>query len=232
VAELEDRLRTTEPGTGDPENSSRYSTGLTLSAPAILARMEPGPDQLTVTPLFPGAINGVGMDIRLGNHFIVFFQSEIAGFDPLAFDSDPRRLQLEVEKGWGERFILHPNELVLASTLEYLVIPSDLTCQVVTRSSYGRLGMISATAVLVHPGFRGCLTLELVNLGNVPVALMPGERVAQLSFQVVSPPWRPVGPDKYGNCPTRPEFSRVQQDQDGAILRKMRWLRAEASRGV
>jgi deoxycytidine triphosphate deaminase len=207
--------------------SGVLAAGSALSASAIRARMASERDQLTVTPYFPGAVKGVGMDIRLGSHFIVFFRSEITGFDPLAFDSDPRRLQLEVEKGWGERFILHPNELVLASTLEYLVIPSDLTCQVVTRSSYGRLGMISATAVLVHPGFRGCLTLELVNLGEVPVALMAGERIAQLSFQMVNPPWRPIGSDKYGNCPTRPEFSRVQEDRDGATLRRMRRLRGE-----
>lgn len=91
-------------------------------------------------------------------------------------------MQSLIRKGWGESFYLHPGELVLAATLEYIVMPADLTAQVITRSSYGRLGLLSATAVQVHPDFHGCLTLELVNLGEMPLAITPGERVAQLMF--------------------------------------------------
>ena len=40
--------------------------------------------------------------------------------------------------------------------------------------------MIVATAVFVHPGYSGVLTLELVNIGSVPMLLCPGLRIAQL----------------------------------------------------
>lgn len=53
-------------------------------------------------------------------------------------------MQMAVEKAWGDVFHLHPGQLVLAATLEYLVMPPDLAAQVITRSSYGRLGLISA----------------------------------------------------------------------------------------
>src|SRR5262249_24459312 len=78
-----------------------------------------------------------------------------------------------------ETFVLHPNELVLAATMEWFRLPEKLAGYVTSRSSWGRAGLIVATAVAVHPGFAGCITLELVNTGEVPVVLYPGLRVAQ-----------------------------------------------------
>jgi dCTP deaminase len=51
---------------------------------------------------------------------------------------------------------------------------------VVGKSSLGRRGLIIATATGVHPGFTGCLTLELTNVGEIPVAIQPGMRICQL----------------------------------------------------
>ena len=79
-------------------------------------------------------------------------------------------------------FYLHPNELVLTATLEYFKLPSNLAGYVTSRSSWGRAGLVIATAVAVHPGFTGTVTLELVNLGEVPLALRPGLNVAQFVF--------------------------------------------------
>jgi len=53
------------------------------------------------------------------------------------------------------------------------------------RSTWGRLGLIVATAVGVHPGFAGNLTLELRNLGETPLTLYPGQTIAQLFFHLV-----------------------------------------------
>jgi len=176
-----------------------------------------GDRRLVVTPLLPGYASEASIDLRLGNGFVVFVRSRTASFDPLQEDRDPRQVQRRIELAWGDSLVLHPSELVLAATLEYIVLPGDLTAQVVSRSSYGRLGLLSATAVQVHPNFHGCLTLELVNLGTVPLVLTPGERVAQL---VVSPTGYleapPVG--KY-HCPVGPEFSKVRADHEADVLR-------------
>jgi dCTP deaminase len=66
-------------------------------------------------------------------------------------------------------------------------MPSDLAAYVVGLSSWGRTGLIIATAVGVHPGFTGCLTLELANTGVVPIKLDPGAFVCQLFFHICSP---------------------------------------------
>jgi len=193
----------------------------TLSTEELTLRLfSPNDDRLVVTPLLPDFASGASVDLRLGNTFIVFVRSRTASFDPLEEHQDPRQVQRSMQLAWGDSFVLHPAELVLAATLEYLVLPADLSAQVVSRSSYGRLGLLSATAVQVHPHFHGCLTLELVNLGTVPLLLTPGERIAQLVLAPTSAT-PPPAPSKY-HCPIGPEFSKVRTDDEAAILRRLR----------
>lgn len=198
-------------------------------ASVLGAESEPSDQgRMVVTPLFADSVQDAAVDLRLGPDFIVFRHSATTAFDPLAAaEHDPRTMQERVHKSWGERFILHPGELVLASTLEYIVVPADVAAQVLTRSSYGRLGLLTATAVQVQPGSRGCITLELVNQGETPIALSPGARVAQLMLWYVSDPclvergkyWFPVGP----------EFSKVAADTDAESLRLLAASAAQSS---
>ena len=82
--------------------------------------------------------------------------------------------------------MIHPHQLILACTLEYLRLPRDLMAYVIGRSTWGRLGLIVATAVGIQPSFAGTLTLELRNLGEAPLSLYPGQAIAQLFFHSVS----------------------------------------------
>lgn len=176
--------------------------------------------RMVVTPLHHDSVQDAAIDLRLGPDFIVFRHSATTAFDPLAEgEPDPRTMQERVHKSWGERFILHPQELVLASTLEYIVLPEHVAAQVLTRSSYGRLGLLTATAVQVQPGSRGCITLELVNQGETPIALSPAARVAQLMLWSVVDPCS-VESGKYW-FPVGPEFSKVSKDKDHGALQKL-----------
>lgn len=191
-----------------------------LTAARITSRIAQTDERrLVVTPLLPNFAKDAALDVRLGNRFIVFERRRITHLDPLDEEGDPRSIQGFVELAWGEPFVLHPHELVLASTLEYFILPGDLSAQVITRSSYGRLGLLSATAVLIHPLFRGCLTLEMVNLSNLPLELTPGERIAQIAFYPAEPPTSHAVP-KY-DCPTGPQFSAVRSDSEAETLRKL-----------
>jgi deoxycytidine triphosphate deaminase len=180
----------------------------------------PAHERLVVTPLFEDSVQDAAVDLRLGPDFIVFKHSATTAFDPLAEDEpDPRTMQERVHKDWGERFILHPGELVLAATLEYIVVPENVAAQVLTRSSYGRLGLLTATAVQVQPGSRGCITLELVNQGETPIALSPAARVAQLMLWFIDDPCQ-IEVGKY-RFPVGPEFSKVSHDPDTTALREL-----------
>ena len=56
---------------------------------------------------------------------------------------------------------------------------------VVDKSSLGRRGIIIETATGVHPGFSGCLTLEIANVGEIAVKLVAGMMIGQLFVQGV-----------------------------------------------
>jgi dCTP deaminase len=110
--------------------------------------------------------------------------------------------------------------MVLGVTLECLVLDNDCTAQVLSRSSVGRLGLLTATAVHIQPGYRGCPTLELVNLSSVPLSLVPGQRIAQVVTHHV------CGETKgyrgyYQNIVGKPQFSKADQDLDTRILSSM-----------
>jgi dCTP deaminase len=81
---------------------------------------------------------------------------------------------------FGRDYYLHPGNFVLGVTLEWIRLPNDLAAYVVGRSSWGRRGLIIATATGVHPGFTGCLRLEITNLGQTPIAIRPGMSICQL----------------------------------------------------
>lgn len=209
-----DLVDVTQPAAELPEGVT------TLGANGVVTRLfHPNPAQrLVISPACLSSPRGASIDVRLGKHFIVFERSSTPAVS--AIGRGARRLQAAVEKSWDDFFVLHPGELVLASTLEYIVIPSDIAATVITRSSYGRLGLITATAIFIHPWFKGCLTLELVNLGQVPLELQPGERIAQLVLQKIDPPQPQPATDKY-MWNTRPEFSRVSGDDEIDILRSI-----------
>lgn len=190
-----------------------------LSATLITQRLRVDDERRLVVAPLAHRPKGTGLDLRLGNRFIVFRRTGTAAFDPLSADDDPRAVQVHVELSWREQFVLHPQEVVLGASMEYIVMPADLTGQVITRSSYGRLGLLSATAVQIHPRFHGCLTLELVNLSTIPITLTPGERIAQLVL------WRTnavAAVDEKYNYPIGPQFSRVRDDPEADVLRSLR----------
>lgn len=173
-------------------------------------------ERLVITPLLDPErqLNPNGVDLRLGRELIVARQTSIALLDPEdrdTFEINVGKYQEKVALAYGESFFLHPAQAVLASTLEYIGLPSDICGQVMSRSSWGRLGLINATAPFIAAGWKGAITLELVNLGRIPVRLSPGYSVAQLILQ------NTAGKSAYEGryvCPTSVEHPRLSSDPD------------------
>ena len=124
------------------------------------------------------------LDIRLGTHFLQQRRTDIGTIEPGRAKSETEVAVSVVRsvKPFGGFFILHPNQFVLGCSLEYIKMPIDLSAYVVGRSTWGRLGLIVATAIGIHPLFRGIIALELINLGEVPIRLRPGRTIAQIFF--------------------------------------------------
>ena len=86
-------------------------------------------------------------------------------------------------------YILFPGDSVLANTVEYLVVPPDMVARVEGKSSLGRLFIaVHVTAGFVDPGYKGQITLEIVNLGKWSVNLYPYMKIAQVNFHQMEGP--------------------------------------------
>ena len=144
-------------------------------------RIEPPPDLGT-------NLGSCSLDLTLGNTFSVYESARTAFIDTRSADL-PAGMLRNIEVADDDRFIMHPGELVLAITSEWVAIASDLVGRMEGRSSLARLGIIvHGTSNVFDPGWRGHPVLELGNIGRVPVALYPGMRICSFTFEELSSP--------------------------------------------
>src|SRR5207249_4291784 len=115
--------------------------------------------------------------------------------------------------------ILHPNQTVLAVTLEYVRLPDDCMLMLFMRSSYARLGLTIST--IVQPGYCGCLNLEFTNTNNNPINLAIGARIIQAVVCRVSNTTEYFHTSRKYVCQVRPEPSAVINDEDLAALNQL-----------
>ena len=188
-----------------------------LSDKDIIKYLEEG--KIEIDPILDEKqIQPSSVDMRLGDEFKVFKVIRKAYIDPKDEDDISSYME-EIKVPKGEAFIIHPSEFALATTAEYVKIPDDLVARVEGRSSMGRLGVtMHVTAGFIDPGFEGNITLEISNIGAMPVALYPGQRVCQIVFETMTSPaevpyGHPSRNSKYMGQ-TRPESSRVKLDYE------------------
>jgi dCTP deaminase len=129
---------------------------------------------LGIEPLSEEQIQPASVDIRLGNTFSI------------VDDTPSGVITLENEIKYKtittDTFLIMPGQFVLATTMEYIELPDNLTAFVEGRSSLGRMGLFIQNAGWVDPGFKGEITLELYNANKCAIELKAGRRVGQLVF--------------------------------------------------
>lgn len=130
--------------------------------------------ELKMTPLTEAQIQPASIDIRLGDTFSIVEDSS-SGI--ITLDSEISYKTIKTDT-----YLLLPGQFVLATTMEYIELPDDLTAFVEGRSSLGRMGLFIQNAGWVDPGFKGEITLELFNANRCAIELRAGRRVGQLVF--------------------------------------------------
>lgn len=111
-----------------------------------------------------------------------------AGLSPAGYDL---RLVLPDDK---EEHWLAPREFLLCATLERFHMPKDLLGLVHDKSTWARRGL-SVFNTVIEPGWRGFLTLELVNHGQNSIHLQAGQGIAQVVFHLLDHPTAEPYPD-------------------------------------
>jgi dCTP deaminase len=154
---------------------------------------EPAPRNPADDPNADWPYGTSAIDLRLGD--------EVSWFkDGLAINIDLRRGKFANLFGpnsssrkitQDQPYSLMPGKLVLANTIERVELPivpgkTSLAARVEGRSSFARCGLlVHFTAPTIHAGFKGRITLELINLGSIPILLYPSSYICQLIVEEV-----------------------------------------------
>lgn len=136
--------------------------------------------RLKIEPFSRDIVRENGIDFRLADE-IAYHRTDL-GED---FIMDPSNKDM-IEKAYDirkaqERLIIGSREQVLLSTVEHVELPDDLVGIVELRSTWARHGF-SMPPTIIDAGFRGTVTLEVINNAPYKIALMPNTRFAHIVF--------------------------------------------------
>ena len=121
---------------------------------------------IVVEPIEPYQVQPASIDLRLGRHFLKIDENTL---ESLSLDSEIPYVKIEKDE-----IIIPPHSFLLATTVELIRIPANVTAFVEGRSSIGRIGLFIQNAGWVDPGFEGNITLELFNANRLPLRLASG----------------------------------------------------------
>ncbi len=141
--------------------------------------------KLYIEPLEEFQIQPSSVDLRLGNEFMIYPDTiDVLDIKDKSFIEKMEKIVVDDNEG----FVIEPKQFVLATTIEYIKLPDDLTAFVEGRSSLGRLGLFIENAGWVDAGFEGNITLEFYNANSRPIRIYPKMRICQLVFARMKEP--------------------------------------------
>lgn len=119
-------------------------------------------------------LSSYGYDVRLGNEF-VRYRNRTTPLDPC------RVTEEDVDRFEAEEWRIQPNEFLLATTLETLRMPPDVTGLLHDKSTLARSGL-SIQNTVIEAGFQGQVTVEIHNQQPFSVILRAGQGIGQILF--------------------------------------------------
>lgn len=149
-----------------------------------------------VSPFSPSRVQPSSYDLSLDGVFLIPKNMLNHSID-LRRD-DPKDYMNRIE---SEEIVLNKGDCLLASTIEVVKCPNNLSARVEGKSSIGRLFLaIHVTAGVIDAGWEGQITLEVVNHGPWSIKLWKGMPIAQLSyFNLTTECDTPYGSSKLGS---------------------------------
>jgi dCTP deaminase len=109
-----------------------------------------------------------------------------------------------------EKFVLKPGQFKLASTVEHFDMPKDIIGLVHDKSTWARRGL-SLFNTVIEPGWKGYLTLELMNFSDELLSFEHGMPIAQILFMKTDMPCEKPYEGKYQNQEAAPVEARVEK---------------------
>lgn len=124
---------------------------------------------------------GAGFDLRLGE---VYKISGSAFLGETYRKTPDIKLVRKYEKGKRRTIKIKPGDFFLATTIESVNTPKNLTIDFKPRTTTFRSGLFLRTGN-VAPGYRGKLTFAIKNEGPITVEIEMGARIVHAQFKEV-----------------------------------------------
>lgn len=141
-----------------------------------------------IHPFDPGRVQPASYDLTLAPQLLVPVQK--SGPMDLRVDS-PADHMLPILMSASEPFDIAPHQCVLGATTEVVHCPNDHVISVEGKSSLARMFLVPHVAAgWIDPGFKGQVTLEIVNFGPWVIRLYPGMAIAQMNVMPLTSPVR------------------------------------------
>ncbi len=161
-----------------------------LSRPEIIDYLKTGKLKITPSPS-ENQIAQVSIDLRIDNVWTKCKpRNQTAHITSITIEPSLWSSYDIWEKFESKTYTIQPGEFILAQTYETVEIPHDLVAWVEGRSSFARVGLsVHITAPKIDPGFRGHITLEIKNVGVIPITLRAHQDMpVQILFMRLSKP--------------------------------------------
>ena len=184
-----------------------------LSDSDILKEIQAG--NIICEPFIHENLSNSSLDVRLGKKIKVYKETNIytsAELPLISFNIDINGKTKAVYQNVDtktidisdEGYILHPNQFILAETLEYVGSNCNyIIAEVADKSTMARAGLsVCFSAGYIDVGNSLNITLEIKNNNNLPVKLVYGQHIAQLKFSYLSSPASKMYNGKYLNSKT------------------------------
>lgn len=135
--------------------------------------------RIIIRPFLPETLRENGIDFRLSNE-IAHHQNLGRNFILDPDNANHIKGSYKLTRSAG-KLLMGPGEQVLLSTLEYVEVPDDLMGFVELRSTWARHGF-SIPPTIIDAGFKGTITLEVINHAPYAIMMSPGQRFAHVIF--------------------------------------------------
>lgn len=123
-------------------------------------------------------VSSYGYDVRIGNQFYIFSDTNCGIVDPKSFD--PKNCVHKI-CGDDERLVVPPHSFVLGESVETFNIPRDVLVVCLGKSTYARCAAVVNVTPL-EPEWKGKVTIEISNTAPVPLVIYPNEGIMQVLF--------------------------------------------------
>ena len=114
----------------------------------------------------------------------------------------------------SESVIIPPKGCVLASSVEYFEMPDNLMARVADKSTWARR-FLSIFNTTIDAGWKGYLTLELVNHGDTVISIDANSPIAKIVFERLDEPTEAVYDGAYQNQQAGGQPPAVQEELPG-----------------